>query len=177
MACDREIIGILRMALYINKDVRFNFPDPSIENEVDIIAHAQGSYVISDVEEYQKWERSVSYSANYKQNYSDIFSFTLHGIDNNVPGIIQSLRNNRLGYICEIITKENKSFVFPCPVFLDEKNTKPIDSNSWNVSLSYRVPTFQDKYNKLNTLLMTESFVLIGGMSVLGWGAGQIVLN
>ena len=73
MACDREIIGILRMALYINKDVRFNFPDPSIENEVDIIAHAIGSYVINEVKEEQRWERIVDYSANYKQNYSDIF--------------------------------------------------------------------------------------------------------
>lgn len=176
--CISEIVGIKTIALYINKDVRINRPNPSIENEVDIIAHAQGSFVINEVKEQPKWERELGYSGNYKQNYSDTFSFLLHGIENNVPGILKSLRNNRLGYIAEIITTGNKSFVFPAPVFLNENNTKQIDSHSWSVSLTYRVPTFLDRLTKLNTILMVFSYILVGDNQILGDGQGNpIVAN
>ena len=70
-----------------------------------------------------------------------------------------------------------KSYVFPTPCFLDSENTKPIDSNSWNISLSYRVPTFIDKLIKLNTILMTESYILVGDNAILGDGTGAIVSN
>ena len=175
--CNKEIIGIKKLALYINDDVRINRPDPSKENEVDLIAHGQGSFVISDMTEQAQWERTIDFSGNYKQNYIDEFSFFLHGIENNVPGILKSLRNNRLGYIAEIVTTGNKAFVFPAPVFLNVKNTKKVNSHSWNVSLSYRVPTFQNYLTKLNTLLMTESYILLGGNNILGSGTGVIVSN
>ncbi len=175
--CNSEIIGVKKIALYINKDVRYNYPDPSIENEVDLIAHATGSFVINEVKELPKWERELGNSGNYKINYSDIFSFLLHGTENNVPEILQSLRNNRLGYITEIITTSNKSFVFPTPVFLNENNTKQIDSHSWSVSLTYRVPSLEDKLNKLNTLLMTQSYILLGGNNILGNGAGAAIIS
>lgn len=172
-----EIQGIQRMALYINKDIRYRYPDPSNENEVDLIAHAKGSFVINEVKELLKWERSVTYSENYRQNYNDEFSFLLHGIENNVPGIIQDLRNNRLGYIVEIITTGNQSFVFPAPVFLNEDNTKQIDSHSWQVSLSYRVTTFEDKLIKLNTLLMTQSYITLADNKIWGDGTGKAIVS
>lgn len=178
MSCDyREILGVRKIALYINKDVRINRPNPSIENEVDIIAHGQGSYIIDQVVEQPKWERTLDYSGNYKMNYVDRFTFNLHGILNNVPDILRNLRNNRLGYVVEIITTGGNSFVFPTPVFLDEQNTKQIDSHSWQVSLSYRVPTFQDKLNKLNTVLMTYSYILGGNNVVLGGGNNTAVIG
>ena len=176
--CVNEIIGVKKIALYINKGVRINRPDPSIENEVDLIAHAQGSFVINEVKEYPKWERELGFSGNYKQNYTDTFSFLLHGIENEVPEIIKSLRNNRCGYVVEIVTTGNKSFVFPAPVFLNENNTKQIDSHSWSVSLSYRVPTFEDRLIKLNTILMIYSYILVGDNQILGDGNGNpIVAN
>lgn len=173
---DIEIIGVQRMALYINKDVRYSYPDASIENEVDLIAHATGSFVINEVKELPKWERTITYSENYRQNYNDEFSFLLHGIENDVPEIIQSLRNNRLGYIVEIITTGSKSFVFPAPVFLNEDNTKQIDSHSWSISLSYRTPSFEDKLIKLNTILMVQSYILVGDNQILGDGAGRAIV-
>lgn len=166
--CAREIIGIKTIALYINSDVRIRRPNPAIENEVDLIAHATGSFVINETSEYPKWERVLDYSGNYKISYLDTFSFQLNGIENNVPEILRSLRNNRLGYVTEIITTGNNSLVFPTPVFLNEKNTKPINSHSWQVSLSYRVPTFQDYLIKLNTVLMIYNYILTGQNSVLG---------
>jgi len=175
--CFNEIIGIQRMALYINKDVRYNYPDPSNENEVDLIAHAQGSFVINEINEYIKWERTVNFSGNYKQNYIDNFSFLLHGIKSNAPGIITEMRNNRLGYIIEIITTGNKSYVFPAPVFLNKNNTKKIDSHSWNVSLSYRIPTFEDRLTKLNTLLMTQSYITLADNKILGDGTGKAIVS
>lgn len=162
-----EIQGIRKLALYINDNVRIRRPDPSKENEVDLIAHGEGSFVILDVNELMRWEREVDYSGNYKQNFIDTFTFLLHGIKNNVPEILESLRNNRLGYIAEIITTGGKSFVFPAPVFINEDNTKKVNSHSWEVSLSYRVPTFEDKLIKLNTVLMTESYILLGDDQIL----------
>lgn len=171
-----EIVGIKSMALYINDNVRIRRPDASKENEVDIIAHSSGSYVISDANELPKWERSITYSGNYTQNFLDEFSFFLHGINNEIPEAIKNIRNNRLGYIVEIITTGNKSFVFPTPVFLNENNTKQIDSHSWKVSLGYRKATFEDKLTKLNTILMTYSFILIDDNKVLGDGSGRAIV-
>lgn len=177
MANNKEIVGLQRMALYNNKNIRIRRPDPSIENEVDLIAHAQGSFLINEIKEYPKWERTVNFSGNYKQNYNDDFSFILHGIKTNVPGIITKMRNNRLGYIVEIITTGNKSFVFPAPVYLNENNTKQIDSHSWNVSLSYRVPSFEDKLIKLNTLLMTQSYITLAKNKIWGDGTGKAIVS
>ena len=174
----KEVPGVQKIAFYINNNVRYNFPDPSIENEIDLIAHAEGSIVVSDPIELPKWERIVDFSSNYKQNYIDEFTFLAHGILNNVPGLILAMRNNRLGYIVEIITTSNLSFVFPTPVFLNAENTKQVDSHSWNVSLSYRVPTDKDYYTKLNTLLMIYSYILVGDNQILGTGSGvPIVAN
>lgn len=176
IASSVEIIGIKSLALYFNNNVRIRRPDPSKENEVDLIAHGKGSYIISDGDELPKWERSITYSGNYTQNFLDEFSFFLHGINNEIPEAIKNIRNNRLGYIVEIITTGNKSFVFPAPVFLNENNTKQINSHSWAVSLSYRTPTFFDKLIKLNTILMTQSYILVGDNKVLGDGAGRAIV-
>ena len=172
-----EVIGIKSIALYINDNVSISRPNPSNENEVDIIVHGQGSYLISDVNEYPKWERILINSENFTQKFIDSFSFILHGIENQIPQALQDIRNNRLGYIIEIITTGGKSFVFPTPVFLDSENTKRVNSHSWSVSLSYRVPTFKDKLLKLNTLMMDNSYVIIADNEILGYGEGAIVSN
>ena len=177
MACSTEILGVYKMALYINKDVKYNFPNIDKPNEVDLIAHSVGSYVI-DNNDLPKWERTVNYSENYKQNYLDKFSFYLRGVENDVPGIIKNLRNNRLGYIVEIITLNKKSFVFPMPVFLSVENTKQVDENKWFVELTYRVRTFKDHFIKLNTILMTSSYILTGENTILsGENNGVIIGN
>lgn len=177
MACSTEMLGVYRMALYINKDLTYNFPDISKPREINLIAHGSGSYVVEN-NDLPKWQRTVNYSQNYKQNYFDKFSFYLRGIENNVPEMIKNLRNNRLGYIVEIITLNNKSFVFPMPVFLSQENTKQVDENKWFIELSYRTETFKDYYIKLNTLLMTYSFVITGENTILsGENNGVITGN
>jgi len=177
MTYTQEIVGVRKIALYVNEDVRFRFPDPSKENEIDLIAHATGSVVVDDAIELPKWEREVGYSANYKQNYLDTFSFLLHGIENDVPEIIKSMRNNRKGYIVEIITTGGKSFVFPSPVFLSNNNTKQIDSHTWNVELKYRVQTFKDKYTKLNTIFMVNSYIATDNNTILGGGLNTAIVG
>lgn len=170
MSCRKEITSVSKIALYINKNVRFQYPDASNENEIDLIAHGQGSFIIDQVNEYPKWARELAYSGNYKVNYVDTFSFLLHGVETNVPSILRNLRNNRVGYIAEIITTGGYSYVFPAPVFLNQNNIKQINSHTWEVSLSYRVPTFEDRLNKLNTILMAYSYILGGDNVVLGGG-------
>lgn len=170
-----EVQGVKALAFYINDDVRINRPDPSVENEVDIIAHSTGSFIIGDTYEYPKWERSIEYSENYKEQFTDKFTFILNGIENDVPLIIESMRNNRLGYVTEVVTTGNRSYVFPAPVFLDMENTKKINSHSWSVSLGYRVPTFQDRLIKLNTILMAYNYILGGDNSVLGGGGNEAI--
>jgi len=177
LTIDIEIVGIKSMGIYINEGVRYNYPDKSKENEVDLIAHAIGSYVISDINELPKWERIVNYSANYNQDYNDIFTFFIHGTENDTPEILKDLRNNRKGYIIEIITTGNKSYVFPSPVFLNEDNTKQVDSHSWVISLSYRTFSKKDKLVKLNTLLMTNSYILLGENKILGNGEGKAIVS
>ncbi|MCK5613610.1 LamG domain-containing protein, partial [Candidatus Pacearchaeota archaeon] len=145
LSTDREIIGVQKIALYVNEDVVYRYLDISNENEVALVSPVDPFIIINDVNQLPKWERTTDNSGNYKQDYNDEFSFLLHGIENDVPEIIQSLRNNRAGFIAEILTTGNKPFIFRTPVFLNTDNTKQIDSHSWQVSLSYRIPSFEDK--------------------------------
>lgn len=176
MNCEKEITSVRKIALYINDNVTINRPDPSIENEVDLIAHGSGSYIFDEINEYTKWQRELAYSGNYKVNFLDTFSFFVHGIQNDVPEILQDLRNNRKGYIVEVITTGGQSYVFPAPVFLNEKNTKQVNSHSWAVSLSYRVPTFEDRLIKLNTVIMAFSYITGGNNTVLA-GSDKIAVK
>ena len=157
-----------QLALYINKDVDFKFPNTSIKNEVDLIAHAEGSIVIDDPNELPKWERTIITSDNYTEMYEDVFTFFVHGIENETPQVITDLRTSRVGFVAEVITKGSKSFVFPSPVFVSKKNVKKVNSHSWEVELTYRVPTARNYYKKLNTLLMTNSYIALGNNVILG---------
>jgi hypothetical protein len=177
MDCTKEIIGVQTIAFYTNKDVIFNYPDITNEKEIDLISYSGGAYVVDEVIEFPKWERKIVKSGNYKGKFIDNFSFQLNGIKNSMPAIIKEMRNNRLGFITEIITTANNSYVFPIPVFLDQKNTKRIDSHSWNVSLSYRVPTFKDKLTKLNNLIMIYDYILGGDDSIIAGGTESIVIG
>ena len=172
-----EIQGVKTLAFYINDDVRIKRPDASKENEVDLIAHGTGSFIINEIIEQPKWERTIETSGNYKGTFIDKFSFILHGIENEIPEIILKMRNNRLGYVTEVVTRGNKSYVFPAPVFLDNENTKRIDSHSWNVSLGYRVPSHEDRLIKLNTIIMAYNYVLTGNNNVLAGGSDAIVIG
>jgi len=163
-----EIAGIQTLALYINKDVDFKFPNPAKKKEVNLIAHAIGSFTFGDSLELPTWRREIEFSANKKLLYSDTFTFFIHGIENEIPEIIEKLRNSRVGFIAEIITKGNKSFVFPAPVFVNKNSVKKVNSHSWAISLTYAVPTVQNYYIKLNTILMNYSYIYLGGNSVLG---------
>lgn len=173
--CNTEIQGLKKIALYVNKDVRFNRPDISKENEIDLIAHSIGSVVIDCQNEYAKWQREINYSGNYKQNYMDTFVFNLHGILNNTPELLKTLRETRTGWICEIITKSNDSFVFPTPIFVSKAYLKDFNSHSWEIEMKYRVPTFDNYLIKLNSLLMTQSYILVDDNKILGDGEKPIV--
>jgi hypothetical protein len=173
--CFNEIRGVKKLALYENNNVVFNYPDPDKETEIDLISYS-GSYVIIDsVIEQPKWSRTVDFSGNYKQNYFDEFSFFLHGIENDTPEILETLRNNRKGFIAEVITVGNKSYVFQSPVFLNNSNTKQVDSHSWNVTMSPRTPTFLSYLTKLNTLILVGSFIIVEIGKLLGADATTLI--
>ncbi len=156
LSTDKEIQGIKSISLYVNEGVIYNYPDLSNENEVDVIVLEDAYLTIDQVKQQPKWERIINYSQNYKQNYNDEFAFLLHGIENDVPETIKTLRNNRLGYIAVITTTSNKDYIFPTPIFLNENNTKQVDSHSWAVSLSYRIPSFENKLTLLDISLFVE---------------------
>ena len=166
--CPSEIIGVKSISLYLNSGIQLIRPDISNENEVNLIADGAGSYTISNPVLLPKWERIVGYSRNYKQNYSDEFTFMVNGIENEIPAIIKDLRSNRVGYIAEILTTGNQSYVFQSPVFLNNANTKQIDSHSWQVSLSYRIPSFLNKLTLLSTILTNDPDILPVDIEIVG---------
>ena len=125
--------------------------------------------------EQPKWNRIIDYSANYKQNYFDEFSFFLHGIENDVPTALETLRNTRKGFIAEVITTGGNSYVFQSPVFLNNANTKQVDSHSWNVTMSPRTATFLNYLIKLNTLILTGMFILVETGKLLGAGSQTLI--
>ncbi len=163
--CLNEITGVQSISLYPNKDIRFEWPDIANESEVDLIVGSDDGYIISNPELLPKWERVVGYSGNYKQNYSDEFTFLAFGIENKIPEILKDLRDNRVGYIVEILTTGNSNYIFQSPVFLNNANTKQIDSHSWAVSLSYRVPSFDNRLTLLDISLFVEGILITLDMS------------
>lgn len=175
MSCS-EIAGIYKIALYVNKFVRYNRPDISIENVVDFIVHAKGSVVIEQKNK-PTWNREISYSENYKPNYSDTFTFFLDGINNDTPSILNAMRRNRNGYILELITVDNRSLVFPTPVYISKNSIKEINSKTWQVELKYREPTFNNYLDKNNTLLQTRNYLSFGSIGLFGVGNNTVLVE
>jgi len=145
MALDTEIVGLKSIVLYVNEGIVIHRPDITKKDRVEFTGNSLGSVTVSEINQYPKWQRELDYSGNYRIQFDDSFSFFLHGINNEIPEILQEIRNNRLGYIAVITTIDNYCYVFPTPVFIDKKNTKKENSNSSEVVLSYRVPTFENK--------------------------------
>lgn len=166
--CVSEIIGVKKIALYINNGARFERPDVSVENEVNLIVTESENFLLTDIKSQMKWERTLAFSGNYKQNYFDEFTFLLHGVQNEIPEIIKTIRKNRLGYIIEIITTGNKSLVFQSPVFLNNENTKQIDSHSWNISLSYRIPSFLNNLTLLDVTIGSQPEEITNNIEIQG---------
>ena len=171
-----EIAGIYRIALYVNRFVRYNRPDISIEDVVDFIVHAKGSVVI-EPKNQPKWQREIAYSENYKPSYMDTFSFFLDGINNDTPSILDAIRKNRNGYILELITIDNRSLVFPTPVFISTNSIKEVNSRNWQVELKYREPTFNNYLDKNNTLLQTNNYLSFGSVGLFGVGSGNVLVE
>ncbi len=177
MICYSEILGVKKLALYVNKGVKYRWPDASKETEIDLIAHAVGSIVIDDHNEYPRWFRANIRMDSGKIGYIDKFTFNLHGIFNDTPAIIENIINNRDGYIVELITTSGKSFVFPCPVIAKKDIEQPENEHSHEIELTYKVPTPYNYYTKLNDLLMIHSYILVYDNQILGTADGRPIIN
>ena len=172
-----EAPGILTMALYANKGVKFMRSNIAIESEIDLINHAVASIVIENTE-LPTWKREIDYSDNYLEQYTDTFKFEFHGISSEIKDVLKLLRGRREGWIVEIITVDNQSFVFQSPVFVSKKYEKAENVRGWVVEMTYREPTKLDYLTKLNNLLMTNSYIYLGDNKILGDGTGTpIVAN
>ncbi len=178
MNCDfPEITGVKTIAFYVDKGVSMNRPDPSVEDEVDLIAHGVGSVVV-DVTESPKWQRGIDHSENYGEIYKDTFLFNMYGTTQETRDTIKFFRENKAyGFITELILLDGRSFVFPTPVFVSIPTEKKANQRGWFLEMTYKVPTKQDYLTKLNTLLATQSYILVGNNLILGYGSGAIVSN
>jgi len=168
-----ETAGISRMAFYVNKNVIIQRPDPAIENEVSLISYSGGSVTV-DPGDRPKWKREIDTGKNYVQTYIDSFSFQLNGLKSR--DILDFLRKQRKGFITEIITTGNESYIFPSPVFVSDIYSKENNSRDWTIELSYRVPTLLDKLTKNNTLLMTANYILVGGNEIMSSGTNEATI-
>ena len=160
----REVLGVSKIILYENKGVKFLRPDISKPNEVNFIWSGSENYVI-DYTSFPKWKRIIDYSKNYRPIFADQFSFLWYG--NEKDESIQSLRKNRNGFIVEIQTVTDESFVFPAPVFVSEITETEKNVKTWEIILNYRQPTFLNYLTKLNTIIMTGSYLLINNNGLL----------
>lgn len=175
MYCNTEIGGCSRMVLYVNKDIKYIRPDINKEDEVNLITSAKGAIVINRSEGI-KYSRTIDYSSGYVPMYVDEFKFSLSGIfQSNAQELINNICKNMHGYIVELKTLDNKSYVFPTPVFLKEPSKKEEDGNDFNVFLSYRVPTYKTFLKKLNNIAFVHSYIVVDNSSILGYKNTAIV--
>jgi hypothetical protein len=174
MSCELiETPGIYTIGLYVNNGIKLRRPDPAIENEVDIISHQTATVFVPN-HYLPKWERIISYSENYSEQYEDIFSFSLFGIRSEIRNTLQYLRARREGFIVEIRTLDNQSFVFPTPVFVSANYEKPNNQRSWQIEMKYRQPTKNDYLYKLNNLIFSYSYIYWGADSAIFGATGEI---
>jgi hypothetical protein len=158
MEC-REPIGLKKLILYVNREVILNYPDPDVDFQVDVITHGFGTYEIKN-NEYPTWERQIDYSQNFDPEYTDIFRFNLYGIDDNTIQILKDLRTTRQGFIAEAQLKNGRSYVFPREVLVSGTSEKPENRNTWQIEMSYDLPTKEDYKIKLNTLVMNNNYII-----------------
>ena len=146
--CVPDIIGVKSISLNQNEGITITRPNIAIESEINVTYPIKGTLVTNSV----TWARLVSYSDNYKKQFTDTFKFYLYGINPTTRAIIQELRTNRLGFIAELTLKNASVFLFQSPVFVSKITNKKDDLRTWEIEMSYRVPTFLDK------LIVLEKF-------------------
>ena len=139
--CVPDIIGVKSISLNQNEGITITRPNIAIESEINVTYPIKGTLVTNSV----TWARLVSYSDNYKKQFTDTFKFYLYGINPTTRAIIQELRTNRLGFIAELTLKNASVFLFQSPVFVSKITNKKDDLRTWEIEMSYRTPTFLDK--------------------------------
>jgi len=155
----QEIQGVSQIILYENKDIILHRPDISVIDEIDKVTNT-GYIIYTELNQESTWKRLVSYSGNYKQVFSDFFSFNLHGINDLVRFELDFLRLNRRGFIVELQMTDGNVYVFPTPVFVSKIYEKKENVRVWSVELNYRVPTFLDYLKKNNKDVVIPNFLL-----------------
>jgi hypothetical protein len=169
-----EIIGVYQANLYINKDVTIRRPDISKENEVDIIAHSQGSFKI-ERQDNPRWKREINNSRNYKEVFQDTLIFELFGLNDNNEEVLSGIRNNRVGFIVELVLKEGRSIVFETPMFISIPTEKPENTRNYRIELQYKQPTFSNYLKKLNTIFFAYNLISLGGENILSANSNTII--
>ena len=139
--CVPDIIGVKSISLNQNEGITITRPNIAIESEINATYPIKGTLVTNNV----TWARVVSYSDNYKKQFTDTFKFYLYGINPTTRAIIQEIRTNRLGFIAELTLKNASVFLFQSPVFVSKITNKKDDLRTWEIEMSYRTPTFLDK--------------------------------
>ena len=141
MICDVEIVGVRSLSINTNEGITITRPDIAVENEVNV---AYPVTVLTTTDS-PTWQRITSYSENYVKKFKDTFKFYLQGISTTERTIIETLRTGRKGFLVQATFNSGEVALFPSPCFVSSITQKKEDMRSWEIEMSYNVPTFNDK--------------------------------
>lgn len=155
MNCDfsnkDNIVGANSIKLYENVGINLTYPDISNLTEISEITNT-GFVFEAGLNSNVTWERKTDYSDNYREIFTDIFAFSLFGLEQNTRNNLDKLRAVRTGLIAELHLTDGTILVFPTPIFASKPYEKKEDSKTWLSNLSYRVPTFLNYLIKINLI-------------------------
>jgi hypothetical protein len=150
MDCNNEILGVKTLLLYENNGVTITRPDIATENEINV--STTGETVLIENLYSPKWSQTIDYSGNYNEYFTDTFKFNLQGIDDVTIAKLYQLIDSRVGFLVELTTVSGDRFFFDSPVFVLDNETKKANSQTWEIELTYRVPTLKEYLNVIDQL-------------------------
>lgn len=141
MICDVEIVGIRSLSINTNNGITITRPNILVENEVNVTY----TTTVLTTTDSPTWQRVTSYSDNYVKKFKDTFKFYLQGISSTERTIIETLRTGRRGFLVQATFNSGDVVLYPSPVFVSSITQKKDDMRSWEIEMSYNIPTFNDK--------------------------------
>lgn len=161
--CEAEILGVQNITLYENEGVTITRPDIAIEDVVYV--QTTGTTIAVPNSANPKWSQEIQYSGNFKQLFSDNFTFNLQGLDDATQAELYELIDKRVGFLVELKTNNNERFLFQTPVFVAKDYDKKENSNVWELLLRYRVPTLLEYLNVVDFIQNYYYYTQLDGVN------------
>ena len=138
-----EALELASLTIYKNVGLDIVYPDIMNLQEVNIATNGAFELTAEGLSR-PKWEREITNSANFVEQYQDTFSFNLLGLNEDTIAELNKIRDSRTGFIVRALTVEGENLVFLTPSFISNNSIINVNKRSAVIEMRYKVPTFEN---------------------------------